>query len=376
MSFNIRYGTANDGDNHWTRRREMLFDVVREHDADLIGVQEALATQIDEMIAAAPAYAVVGVGRDDGRARGEFSAILFRRDRFRVADSGTFWFSDTPAVPGSKSWGNSITRIATWARLIDRDGTGFYHFNLHLDHLSQPSRERSTELLLQRIAARAVPAEPVVVTGDFNVGEGNPALGSLLGTAGAPGAPFVDTFRVKHPDAKEVGTFNGFKFGATTGDKIDYVLVSPATEVIDGLDRPNQSRQSVSIRSLSGRRADPLQTAVIWRSFNTKGTKSTKLTKITKMFFGDPATGQGLAGSISMWREPRQAFFKKLLRVLRPLRVLRALRGERSWTYRRILAPVNASPSSSRSTTSMPATTRPSAVKSPSLCGCGVLPSV
>ena len=139
------------------------------------------------MIAAAPAYAVVGVGRDDGRARGEFSAILFRRDRFRVADSGTFWFSDTPAVPGSKSWGNSITRIATWARLIDRDGTGFYHFNLHLDHLSQPSRERSTELLLQRIAARAVPTEPVVVTGDFNVGEGNPALRKLLGTAGAPG---------------------------------------------------------------------------------------------------------------------------------------------------------------------------------------------
>jgi endonuclease/exonuclease/phosphatase family metal-dependent hydrolase len=233
MSFNIRYGTANDGDNHWTRRREMLFDVVREHDADLIGVQEALATQIDEIVAAAPAYAVVGVGRDDGRARGEFSAILFRRDRFRVADSGTFWFSDTPAVPGSKSWGNSITRIATWVRLIDRDGTGFYHFNLHLDHQSQPSRERSTELLLQRIVARAVPTEPVVVTGDFNVGEGNPALRNLLGTPGAPAAPFVDTFRVKHPDAQEVGTFNGFKFGVTTGDKIDYVLVLPGTEVID-----------------------------------------------------------------------------------------------------------------------------------------------
>ena len=111
MSFNIRYGTANDGDNHWTRRREMLFDVVREQNADLLGVQEALAGQIDEIVAAVPAYAVVGVGRDDGRARGEFSAILFRRDRFRVADSGTFWFSDTPGVPGSKSWGNSITRI-------------------------------------------------------------------------------------------------------------------------------------------------------------------------------------------------------------------------------------------------------------------------
>ena len=144
MSFNIRYGTANDGDNHWSQRREFLFEVVRDENADLVGVQEALAFQIDEILAAVPGYAVVGVGRDDGRARGEFSAILFRRDRFRVADSGTFWFSDTPEVPGSKSWGNTITRISTWARLVDRDGSAFWHFNLHLDHQSQPSRERST----------------------------------------------------------------------------------------------------------------------------------------------------------------------------------------------------------------------------------------
>ena len=232
MSFNIRYGTANDGENHWTRRREMLFDVIREQNADLIGVQEALAAQIDEIVAAVPAYAVVGVGRDDGKARGEFSAILFRRDRFRVADSGTFWFSDTPAVPGSKSWGNTITRISTWARFIERDGSAFWHFNLHLDHQSQPSRERSTELLLQRITARSGPAEPVIVTGDFNVGETNPAIYTMVGKPGAQGA-FVDAFRVKYPGEKEVGTFNGFKFGATTGDKIDYVLVQPGTEVID-----------------------------------------------------------------------------------------------------------------------------------------------
>lgn len=233
MSFNIRYGTANDGENHWSRRREMLFDVIREQNADLVGLQEALASQIDEIVAAVPAYAVVGVGRDDGRARGEFSAILFRRDRFRVADSGTFWFSDTPAVPGSKSWGNTITRISTWARFVDRDGSAFWHFNLHLDHQSQPSRERSTELLFQRITARAIPAEPVIVTGDFNVGEGNVAIHTLIGNPATSAAPLVDTFRVRHPDAKEVGTFNGFAFGKTTGDKIDYVLVEPGTQVID-----------------------------------------------------------------------------------------------------------------------------------------------
>lgn len=233
MSFNIRYGTAKDGENHWTARREMLFDVIREQDADLVGLQEALASQIDEIVTAVPVYAVVGVGRDDAARSGEYSAILFRKDRLRVAEAGTFWFSDTPSIAGSKSWGNNITRICTWARFVDRDGRGFYHFNLHLDHESQPSRVRSTELLKQRIEARGLAIEPVIVTGDFNVGERNPALLSLVGrpAADAPGA-WVDTFRVRHPDDATVGTFTGFKFGATGGDKIDYVLVQPGTEVL------------------------------------------------------------------------------------------------------------------------------------------------
>lgn len=228
MTFNIRYATAPDGENQWTARRDLLFDVIRAHDADLIGLQEALASQIAEITAAVPAYAVVGVGRDDARAAGEFSAILFKRDRFRVADAGTFWFSDTPEVPASKSWGNNITRICTWARFIDRDGRGFYHFNLHLDHQSQPSRERSAALLRTRIDRRAFPGEPVVVTGDFNVGEDNPALGALVG----PNGPFVDTFRVLHPDATDVGTFTGFTYGKVSGGKIDYVLVQPGTDVL------------------------------------------------------------------------------------------------------------------------------------------------
>jgi endonuclease/exonuclease/phosphatase family metal-dependent hydrolase len=231
MTFNIRYGTAKDGDNRWTARREMLFDVLREGDADVVGLQEALAFQIDEIVAALPQYAVVGVGRDDAGRAGEFSAILFKKDRFRIADAGTFWFSDTPEVPASKSWGNNITRICTWARFIDRDGRGFYHFNLHLDHQSQPSRERSTVLLRLRIAGRAFPADPVVVTGDFNVGESNPALAALV-AKDDPKAPFVDTYRVLHPDETVVGTFTGFTFGNTAGDKIDYVLVAPGTEVL------------------------------------------------------------------------------------------------------------------------------------------------
>jgi len=231
MTFNIRYGTAKDGENEWSARREMLFDVVRSTNPDLLGLQEALDFQIDEIVAAVPGYAVVGVGRDDGAEKGEYSAILFRKDRFHVAEAGTFWFSDTPSVIASKSWGNQITRICTWTRLIDRDGRGFYHFNLHLDHQSQPSRERSTVLLRGRIDTRAVP-DPVIVTGDFNVGEANPAL-STLTVPGGSGAPaFLDTFRVLHADVKDAGTFSGFKFGTGGPDKIDYVLVQPGTEVM------------------------------------------------------------------------------------------------------------------------------------------------
>lgn len=225
MSFNIRYGTAKDGENEWTRRRTMLFDLLREQDPDVIGLQEALDFQIDEIVAAVPGYATIGVGRDDGRARGEFAAILFRRGRFRVAEANTFWLSDSPAVPGSKTWGNNITRICTWARLIDRDGRGFFLYNVHLDHQSQPSRERSTQLLRERIDARSVSADPVLVTGDFNVGENNPALATLLG-------PFVDTYRLVRPQEKTVGTFTGFKFGNIEGEKIDYILAQPGTEVM------------------------------------------------------------------------------------------------------------------------------------------------
>lgn len=225
MSFNIRYGTANDGDNHWTRRQQFLFDVVRESNPDVLGVQEALDGQIRELLTALPQYAALGVGRDDGKTRGEYAAILYRRDRFTVSDTGTFWLSDTPDVVASRTWGNTITRICTWARLVDHDGRAYWVFNVHFDHQSQPSRERSAALLRQRIATRRVPSEPVIVTGDFNVGESNPALATLT-APGADGAALVDTFRARYPDEKTVGTFTGFTFGQTGGDKIDYVLVS------------------------------------------------------------------------------------------------------------------------------------------------------
>jgi endonuclease/exonuclease/phosphatase family metal-dependent hydrolase len=225
MSFNIRYGTANDGDNHWLKRREQLFALLREQQADVVGLQEALHSQIDEILQAVPGYAYVGVGRTDGRRAGEYAAILYRTSRIQVRRSDTFWFSDTPDAVKSTSWGNQIERICTWAYFEDREGPAFYMYNVHLDHQSQPSRERSAALLLARISARD-PKAPAVVTGDFNAGENNPAAQAML-------AVFRDSFRVLHPDVADAGTFNGFKPGQTGGDKIDFVFVEPGTEVLE-----------------------------------------------------------------------------------------------------------------------------------------------
>jgi endonuclease/exonuclease/phosphatase family metal-dependent hydrolase len=240
MTFNIRYGTANDGENNWANRKEMACDVVRRNNPDLVGLQEALRFQIDDMRAALPQYAEIGGGRDDGKTKGEYSAILYRKDRLDVNDSGTFWLSDTPEIPGSITWGNACTRVCTWGRFIAKDsGKAFYLFNTHLDHVSQFSRDRSAILLARRIRDRAHP-DPVLVTGDFNAGEDNSVVQYFKGLRELPNAGdglsknpvvLVDTFRVLHPDAREVGTFNGFK-GTASGDKIDYILAQPDTKVL------------------------------------------------------------------------------------------------------------------------------------------------
>jgi len=249
MSFNIRYGTANDGENAWPKRRQMVIDRIRESKADVVGLQEALKSQIDELLSAMPEYRTVGVGRDDGKSAGEHSAILYRNGRLSLEPSpavdgtpgsahGDFWYSDTPEQPGSKSWGNKITRICTWARFRDTKANHvFVLFNTHFDHESQPSREKSAALLKQRIAALHHD-QPVIVMGDFNAGEKNAAIVTMLRVEQAVDAdsfvcpPLRDSFRVIHPDEKQVGTFNSFK-GISDGDKIDYIFVDDRWIVAD-----------------------------------------------------------------------------------------------------------------------------------------------
>jgi endonuclease/exonuclease/phosphatase family metal-dependent hydrolase len=206
MTFNIRYGTADDGPNAWTLRRDLVVATIAAERPDVLGLQEALRFQLDELRAALPGYAELGVGRDDGGTAGEYAAILYRPDRVTIE------------ATGSATWGNRITRICTWARIRDRAaGSRFVLFNLHLDHESQPSRERSVQLILAR-ADRMAAGLPVLLTGDFNAGEDNPAVAAVRA------AGFVDTYRAVDPDPSGDGTFGGFA-GDSSGAKIDFVFV-------------------------------------------------------------------------------------------------------------------------------------------------------
>lgn len=218
MTFNVRYGTADDGPNRWESRRGFARAILERHRPDLVGLQEALDFQIDEL--AAVGYVPVGGGRDDGEAAGEHCAILYDPVRLRLLRADTFWLSATPMLIGTMHPQTRHARICTWASFFDRQsGEGFMHFNLHLDHESQEARESGLDEVLRRL-----PDAPVVVTGDFNAGESNP-VHDLWRAAG-----LRDTYRVVHPEGPEPVSFNGWA-DAPTGEKIDYILVDAAAQV-------------------------------------------------------------------------------------------------------------------------------------------------
>lgn len=227
MTFNIRYGTAPDGENAWPHRRELVAKVIEDFGPDILGLQEALRSQLDEISEALPKYSKVGVGRDaDGG--GEYSAILYNARRFDLADAGTFWLSDTPKKPGSRTWGNNLPRICTWARLVDRgSGQRLLAINTHWDHQSQPARVKSGELMATRIQRLSERNKPLVVTGDFNATPDNPAIAALV-----KGGELRDSLSVMHPEEHDTGTFNGFG-RVRTPAKIDAVLVSEGWSVKD-----------------------------------------------------------------------------------------------------------------------------------------------
>ena len=224
MSFNIRFGTANDGKNHWDHRKEFLVETVKAFHPDLLGTQETLGFQRDYLAEKLDGYEAIGVGRDHGDERGEMTAVLFRKERFEKLAVGHFWLSETPDVPGSKSWDTSLTRMVTWVKLKDRSTTPpaeLFFFNTHFDHRGEVARQESARLIRKQISVLAG-ATPTVVTGDFNAGEGSSPYKAMFEEDGP--VKLLDTFRTKYPQrASDEGTFSSFVATEVGGARIDWI---------------------------------------------------------------------------------------------------------------------------------------------------------
>ena len=231
MTFNIRYDEPRDGINAWANRKRRVADVIRFHKADLIGVQEALRSQLHDLESLVPDIAWCGVGRTDGKEAGEYSAILYKKSRFRLIDTGTFWLSETPHVAGSRGWDAAYPRIVTWAKLRDlRTGKTFVHFNTHFDHVGDKARAESSSLILKK-AGEMHGRGPFVVTGDFNVVENSGAYKTII--AGTPAIKVVDT-RYASVNGHFGGnsTFSAFK-DLEPGRTIDYIFVRDGIKVLE-----------------------------------------------------------------------------------------------------------------------------------------------
>ena len=156
LSFNIRYGLADDGDNSWPQRRELVFEAIRAGSYDFIGLQEALPFQIEEIQERLPGYGLLSRTREADPNEGEACAIFYRSSRWRLdpEQHGTFWLSATPEEPGSKSWDSSLPRIATWGAFISRQtDQQIYVYNTHFDHRGSAARLESAKLIRAHIAA-------------------------------------------------------------------------------------------------------------------------------------------------------------------------------------------------------------------------------
>ncbi len=233
MTFNIRYGTADDGSNSWQHRKNMVFEVIRNFNPDFVGLQEALEFQIKEIIDQQPDYTFIGVGRDDGKTEGEYSAILYAKDRFILDTTETFWFSETPNIPSSKNWGNNITRICTWGKFFDKfTGKQLYVLNVHFDHESVPSRIKSAQAVINKINSLNK-ALPIILTGDFNTDETEETI-SVIKKNG-----LMDSYYLVNKKTTTDGTFNSF-LGEDTGNKIDYIFINDKFKVVKSvIDKTN-----------------------------------------------------------------------------------------------------------------------------------------
>ncbi|MEO5980203.1 MAG: endonuclease/exonuclease/phosphatase family protein [Chryseolinea sp.] len=253
MTYNIRYDTPSDSVNQWSNRKNKVYALISKYDPDIYGVQEAVHNQITDLAQNLSAYSYVGVGRDDGKTKGEYSAIFFKKDKFKIIKQGTFWLSKSPDVPGSKDWDAAITRVASWAIMKDINSSKeFLFLNTHFDHIGKEARRNSAAIIKEKIAALAGNL-PAIMTGDFNTMRDDEPYGVIMKNTGLV---------LKDPaPADAPGTFCSFKVNSITCRAIDYIFYtsqwSPsAYQVIqenDGKYYPSDHLPVMATFSLSGK---------------------------------------------------------------------------------------------------------------------------
>ncbi|HML64503.1 MAG TPA: endonuclease/exonuclease/phosphatase family protein [Dysgonomonas sp.] len=230
MSFNIRYDNPDDSLNNWQYRKDVAAKTIKNQNADIVGTQEVLVNQLNDLKSRLPEYNTIGVGREDGIEQGEYSAILYKKDRFKEIKSGYFWLSETPEVAGSKGWDGACERIATWAILEDISSKKqLFFINTHLDHVGKIARQEGVTLLLSRANALAN-GLPIIMTGDFNATPESDVIKHV-----------TDVNSPKHLiHSKDIAveksgtdwTFHGFgKVPMERREFIDYVFVSKGIKV-------------------------------------------------------------------------------------------------------------------------------------------------
>ena len=232
MTFNIRYNNPADSINAWPKRASIVYSFLKNEKPDLIGMQEVLTRQYEYLDSVLTDYTSICIGRTDGARAGEMNPVFFRKDRFELIRTKTFWLSETPDVEGSQSWGAGLPRIVTWSELSEKTThEHFYFFNTHFAHDSDSARMMSAGLLLDKVDSIAA-GFPFVITGDFNMLIS--ARGYEILTSPYESVPlFSDAYAVS--ERRPTGpayTFNGFSENTSSG-RIDYIFVRNGMKVLE-----------------------------------------------------------------------------------------------------------------------------------------------
>lgn len=219
ISYNIRYDNKGDTINNWNDRKATMAALIQHYDADIVGTQEGLHHQITYLDSALPGFSYLGVGRDDGKEKGEYTAIFYNTEKFKVLKTNTFWLSETPEKV-SVGWDAALERICTYALFEDLDTQKqFWVFNTHFDHIGTKARTNSAQLIYKKINEINTTNLPVILMGDLNL---------------TPDTEAIQFFKKYLTDAKDIskkpfygpiGTFNGFKQDRILKDRIDYFFV-------------------------------------------------------------------------------------------------------------------------------------------------------